>query len=589
MKFSSLLLAALPTMASGYDVACLYPDTMPDPLEARFHLHQYSGSYLMIEQIETPIVIHVAAMSSLCQINCLAYHDNDVLDAITKERPLGGAVPEEYHNSWSRMLCISQCFALISKEAGQGDFYDPFFAKWGLEGIEDRELAAGIAVRVAQEGTTQPLMDYLSGHDYHPFKVAQVIASEILLYVMQDGWNALGDFTYDTETGQAVACTANCQHYKDTTGYYPRNHPTGKPELNGTKYVVEGNDMYWQPLVDNDGYGFFSAQEHVTPHIGFTAQTKLYDSVDDMPDAPAPNYDFYAESLQVVERVKETSGDAMKKQKIAFYDNKLLVVNLIEAEARKKFKYSFEEELLFIEGTSAGEHDATIMAWRAKVKHDLVRPTTVIHRWGSDMLSTFGGDKSHDGPVDVAARDFHAFQRVMPHSEYPSGSSCICTAYAEFADAFTQDNYGGTISNIPFGAAGDGTGFGCDKAQDPSLFVSLGCNDSFVIPDMPSLIKECGQSRLWAGFHFTAAVTEGEKMCAGIGVRAHEHVKTIRNGSNLGQKYYEGDARPVCASRPTSVEVNRDATLESSASVANIGAWSLLLTASASVLALFAM
>ena len=109
MKISSVLLAALPaTMVAAYDVACMYPENMPDPLTARFHLHQYSASYMMSESIETPVVIHLAGMSSLCQINCLAYHDNNVLNALTMERPLGGAVPEEYHNAWSRTLCITQ-------------------------------------------------------------------------------------------------------------------------------------------------------------------------------------------------------------------------------------------------------------------------------------------------------------------------------------------------------------------------------------------------------------------------------------------------------------------------------------------------
>ena len=56
--------------------------------------------------------------------------------------------------------------------------------------------------------------------------------------------------------------------------------------------------------------------------------------------------------------------------------------------------YSFEEELLFIYNIGVAEYDATLQAWREKVRHDLVRPTTVIKRWGSDVLNTFSGDKS---------------------------------------------------------------------------------------------------------------------------------------------------------------------------------------------------
>merc|ERR1719446_131775 len=43
------------------------------------------------------------------------------------------------------------------------------------------------------------------------------------------------------------------------------------------------------------------------------------------------------------------------------------------------------------------------------------------------------------GPVDIAARDFEAFIRVMPHPEFPSGSSCLCTTYQEFTDMWMTD------------------------------------------------------------------------------------------------------------------------------------------------------
>jgi hypothetical protein len=288
---------------------------------------------------------------------------------------------------------------------------------------------------------------------------------------------------------------------------------------------VEGKDKYWQPLTDSDGRGYFSAQEHVTPHIGFNAKPKLYNSTEDFPQAPDPEYNFYEEALQVVERLKETASDPIKKQKIAFFDIKLLVIQLVESEVKRQFlsDYSFEDELLFIEGLSAGEHDATMMAWREKVRYDIVRPTTVIKRWGDDMLNTFNGDKASEGPSEIAARDFEAFQRVMPHSEYPSGSACICTAYGEMADAFTMRYYNDTVKDLPYGEMGEGEGFGCNDKWDPPLLTSKGCDADFVISDMKSMIQECSQSRLWAGFHFTAAVDEGLNMCAGVGNKAFEH------------------------------------------------------------------
>lgn len=112
-------------------------------------------------------------------------------------------------------------------------------------------------------------------------------------------------------------------------------------------------------------------------------------------------------------------------------------------------------------------------------------------------------------------------------------------------DAFTKHYYNGTVKNVHFGT-GKGTGFGCNPEQEPPLFVSLGCEDDFTIPDMDTLLHECSQSRLWAGFHYTKAVTEGEKLCAGVGLKAFEFMQKLRNNSNFGQVSYQGGPRPQC-------------------------------------------
>jgi hypothetical protein len=561
MKFGALIataMAVLPSLGSAYEVGCVYPPGMPDPFEARYHLHSYSGSYFMAEKFETPIAIHLAALSSVCQANCLAYQDDKVLNVLTKERPVV-TVPPEYHNAWSRMLCIAQCFSILSDEAGRPGFYDVFYDKWGLE-VEKRRDVIGLGFIAAQGGDASGLQAILEEEDHHPFTVGQIVASELLLYVINDGTNALGTWTYDSETGQPVKCTANCAFYQDTTGYFPRNHPTGKA-LNGTeKYVVEGNDKHWAPLIDTKQTGYFTAQQHITPHFGFTAKTKLYASVDDFPSCPDPAYDYYQESLDLIEVMKETSSNPIKKQKIPFYDNKLMMINTIESFVRDTHpdSYSFEDELLYIESMSAAEYESMLMAWRQKIVYDLARPTTIIKRWGSDILNTFSGNKTQDGPSEIAARDFQSFQRTMPHAEYPSGSSCICTAYAEATDAFTMTYFNDTVKNMPVGGAGDGTGFGCDPTLDPALLVAVGCDWNFTVTDMAELISDCSQSRIWAGFHYPAAVIEGEKMCKGIGVKGAEWEKMIRNGSSFTTKYLKGDPRPTCSNPPPASATEND-------------------------------
>lgn len=217
------------------------------------------------------------------------------------------------------------------------------------------------------------------------------------------------------------------------------------------------------------------------------------------------------------------------------------------------------------------------MAWREKVRHDLVRPTTVIQRWGDDELNTFTGDKTKDGPGKIKARDFQAFQRVMPHSEYPSGSACICTAYSEFTDAFTIGYYLATLQNLTFGSAGEGQGYGCDPEMDPPIFVSHGCDHDFAIPNMQALLQDCAESRLWAGFHFTAAVTEGLKMCKGVGYKTYDHVQYLRNGSNLGDQFHRGDPRPICSDPTVFADISTNGDYSSATNSIRVSFWASLL------------
>lgn len=69
------------------------------------------------------------------------------------------------------------------------------------------------------------------------------------------------------------------------------------------------------------------------------------------------------------------------------------------------------------------EIDATVLAWREKLAKDLMRPTTYINRWGEDGVRT--GQPDISGPVEIRTASFEVLTRVMPHSEFPSGSACL--------------------------------------------------------------------------------------------------------------------------------------------------------------------
>lgn len=532
MMFILAALFLVPVVS--YDVGCLYPSTMPDPFDVQYALASTATIQAVVSQTETPIVVYGAHLTTYCQSNCIAYHDEKQLNTLTKATP-GFRTPPQYWNSWSRTLCIASCWNTLYEGA-----FTPLAQSWGLDipTLDPYLLGCG--------GDSQCIGALVVEQDWSPFLIGQIVALEIGFYSRTDGWNRDGSMNYDPEMEEASPCTANCAPYTDTTGYYPKNNPGKKQEkANGSsKYQVVGSNKFWQPLLEHDGRGYFSRQEHVTPHIGYKVSPVVLEM---FPEAPDPKYEYKMEADLVVERLRVLASSNDMKTKVHFFDNKLAVRGLIQDSIRRKFpNHSFEDQMLFIHGISTVEYDATLASWREKVRHDLVRPTTVIQRWGNDEIDTFNGDRDSTGPATIKAKDFQPWIRVMPHSEYPSGSACLCTAYAEFSDVFTQELYGSKLDQLE--ASPDAWNLLCPGTPThvPGI-AGYGCEGSEVIlEDMTELQYVCGQSRLWGGMHFTTSVGAAEEMCSGLGDLGMDYVHMIKAGSDWTNSYRKGDARPTC-------------------------------------------
>jgi len=558
------LLLLLPlTTTTAYEIGCLYPRNMLQPFDARAKIIGFTSVYNAADAgLETPIAIHQAQAFSYCDVNCLAHHDDKVLNAITKERPRIVVPKEMGHNSWSRMLCITQCYGVLFEREGN------------VEALTEIEKNFRLTLQPTVESNITDYFvddyykveDYIASREvnYDPLAIGRLVVHEILRFTATDGWNSDGSHRYDPISRTTVPCTSNCMPYTDTYGYYPRNTVESPPsDTDTSKYIVDGKNQFWQPLLESDGRGYFSRQEHVTPHIGFHAKYTLRNPTNHTP-LPSPNYNFRAESLLVLNRLRDSAADPVKWDKIAFYDKKFLVRLLLQESIRDQFKgvYTFEDELLFTHGISAAEYDSVLAAWREKVRHDLVRPTTVIQRWGEELLEgAFDGvrdthhweDETGPGLKDIRAGDMHAFVRVMPHSEYPSGSSCICAAYREFTELYLTQRFGAgaAVTDMYWGYNnGEGVDFGCEEMSllDPVRAGFLGCkHGGFAIPNMEVLARECGESRLWGGMHFTDSVPAGVELCGGLGTLGVERVEFLRNGSELEGADVRGAERPVCS------------------------------------------
>ena len=512
----AILASVLTTVVHGYDIGCLYPEEMPHPIKARNDFVLSQTVQLVGAGLETPIAVYNSHHHHQCESNCLAFHDDKSLNVLTMERPIF-STPPEYFNSWSRFLCMLQCYPTKN---------DPLFKEWNFQRLPlNAEL-------VACSGDAECLELIAIEQDYDPRIIGQIVMLEIDEYHDTDGWNSKGTLTYDHKTGAPTECTANCAPFSDTTGYFPRNHPK---YFDTPPTVLTGNDIYWQPLVEVTNQGSFVRQDHVTPHIGYTAHPLLLSEFKETAD---PGYDYLAESVLLLQRLADLTGDNVRQEKIKFYDNKLAVRHLIQFSFIDEVpELTFEDFLMFLIGISSVEHDAVVSCWREKVRHDRVRPTTVVQTQNDIIVDTFNPAPGATTPASIAARDFVPYIRTMPHSEYPSGSAAICTGYADFTDLFTTEYFGVKLDLFEVN----------DVEHDFCKNYGVACTASFSVDGTTELAEECGESRLWSGVHFGASIPAGKELGDGLGELGLEFVKTVKAGTNWTSTTTASSyTRPVC-------------------------------------------
>jgi hypothetical protein len=530
---SSAFLAGLLGTAHAYDVGCLYPNNpaLSDAVQARNNI-VFSTTVTLGGMTETPYVIQKAHAVTMCQAMCVSYHTPDMLDPLTLG-PTRFTVPFYGQNAFSIVMCMSQCnqWVLQDSEYFQLMSNEGFDVEW-IESEDQRSIADAESICPVDQrscsGGCKDICALIRDDDYNPYTVGGYLGVLVRNYFDQDGFNTLGDMTYGRAVDGPVPCTGNCRLNQDTSGYAPRPNPRTLGHLNpdSSKYECTGFCRRWQPLQEGDEYGNLVQQEFVAAHIGDYGKTYLRNATLTLEN---PHYDLRAASLQVIDEVKMASSDGYKKAAITMMDDKLKVRRAIQdalnAEVYDSGEMSFQEYTMFLTGISTAEIDGLVQAWKEKRHHDLVRPTTVIKHWDDDILNTFSGDRDFHGPADIAARDFEAFIRVMPHPEFPSGSSCLCTTYQEYTDKWMMDRYNRTLTN--FGSR---------------------YND-IVFDDMDDLREICGQSRIWGGMHYPESVPAGEEVCKGLGELAVTWSDNLRNGATFPNEFFKGDTVPRCSER----------------------------------------
>jgi hypothetical protein len=263
-------------------------------------------------------------------------------------------------------------------------------------------------------------------------------------------------------------------------------------------------------------------QQHVTPHIGFTVpllnanasrlhgtNCKAAQRYGECARLDAPNYDWGLETKLVVERTNALVGDKTRMATIDFFDDKGKVVSALR-NSMLAAGVPARDLLIWVAASGVVTHDSTVVVWREKVLFDRIRPTTVIQSFGEDVTIESGA-WPEDAVIEMLAKDWQPYKRVMPHSEFPSGSQCVCLSLVEMTRAFL-------LTLDP-------------PVEDIAVTAPIGPrpnrHDGAVLqyPNLASFLDACGQSRLDGGMHFTPSIAAATELCQGIGEEVWQHAK----------------------------------------------------------------
>lgn len=345
---------------------------------------------------------------------------------------------------------------------------------------------------------------------------ANVAADRLLSYLENDGWNSLGDKSRNDFL----------QPYSDFTGYKPRNgplQPAGKLSF----------PLRWQPLTGpRDKRGEFASQVHVLPQVALEGMplTVTRDELESrklMGPYLRPNskgnigkQDMMIMNKQLADLLARNRKLNAEQIALAFWwDNKFLSLGNFAALYSLLLGFDVATlERLFLTEVVA-QHDAVILAWKEKRRHDLVRPTTMVRRFfkGQTIIAYRGFEK---GAGRMRGQDWEAVVPVQPHSEFPSASAIICRISLESLESSLEKILGN--KTVPV----------LEVTISPDT-ISLSGVDRPVKKRFKSVRqawKNCGYSRLAAAVHFEPSVVGGFEIAKGLGKKVNEHMDDLFEG-----------------------------------------------------------
>lgn len=382
------------------------------------------------------------------------------------------------------------------------------------------ELYAYSFIRVTELEFPEPAQNYariMIDNGYDPedrsmdtstaVGMGNVIGSRLAEWMGEDGWNSRGDLT-----------RLNFRRpFEDYTDYAP---------VNGAQHLTY--PLRWQPLVDTDAkLGRYTEQEHVTPFLGYVkpllmSHAEYVDRYVEQPYSYMNATSLSASAAETMdslvrEAVEASANSTPEERALAlWFDNKFNSLGTFGAGYMTKLGFDKGAIARWYLGEAFAQHDAMLLAWKEKRRIDAVRPRSIVHNYYADeYFQSFVSPEI--GVTTVKGKDWEPLIPTQPHSEHPSASAALCTAFAEHAthmlNEYVETNGLGKVPDITLQTYG--------IVQDFKEFTFESITEAGQI---------CGKSRVWAGVHFPPAVAAGQLLVEGIGHKGFEFARDFSEG-----------------------------------------------------------
>jgi hypothetical protein len=221
------------------------------------------------------------------------------------------------------------------------------------------------------------------------------------------------------------------------------------------------------------------------------------------------------------DEVLAVSAALTDEQKMAaeFFSNKIASFGGANSFADQKFGHDLDQFIFIRVINNIAGFDTLIPIWAEKRRHDAVRPFSAIrYLYGDEPVTAWGGPGV--GVVDdITGNEWQSYLAVPDHPEYPSISTALCEANAEANRLYLgTDELGWTLPRAK------GSSFvepGTTPASDIELHFAT----------WTEFAEICGESRLWGGLHFQAAIDVARPVGKRIGRIVYEFLKAHIEGT----------------------------------------------------------